>query len=133
MLDVIYHQLPYSFSYFTFACRLSAFILFAPFGLCIILDIIAYVFFRFPVYLALTDGLGQSIPINHFTPLHEGFVHDADNLLSLSHLAIARTLHLSITQRRVPRSPPVLSKEILSNDLNSSSGEVSEEESISDS
>ncbi|WWC73424.1 uncharacterized protein I206_107391 [Kwoniella pini CBS 10737] len=89
MLDVIYHQLPYSFSYFTFACRLSAFILFAPFGLCIILDIIAY--------------------------------------------AIARTLHLSITQRRVPRSPPVLSKEILSNDLNSSSGEVSEEESISDS
>ncbi|WWC65585.1 uncharacterized protein I303_108203 [Kwoniella dejecticola CBS 10117] len=89
MLDIIANtQLPGLLSYFPFICRLLAFILFAPFGLCIILDIIAY--------------------------------------------AIARTLHLSITQRRVPRSPPVISKEILSNDL-ISSAEVSEEESLSDS
>ncbi|WRT69410.1 uncharacterized protein IL334_006396 [Kwoniella shivajii] len=87
MLDYLSIQLPGPLAYFPFICRLIAFLLFAPVGLCIILDVIAY--------------------------------------------GIARTLHLSITQRRVPRSPPVISKEILTNDL-ISSAEVSEEESVSD-
>ncbi|WVF68889.1 hypothetical protein IAT40_003662 [Kwoniella sp. CBS 6097] len=88
MLEYLSPQLPGLLSYFPFAFRLAAFILFAPFGLCIILDIIAY--------------------------------------------AIARTLHLSITQRRVPRSPPSISKEILHTELLSSSS-ASESEDTSDS
>lgn len=67
--QVLYPELPGILAYFPFACRLAAFTLFTPFGVCIILDIVAY--------------------------------------------AIARTLHLTITPRRVPRSPPTLTSQIL--------------------
>ncbi|KAK8849437.1 hypothetical protein IAR55_004769 [Kwoniella newhampshirensis] len=77
MWEYIQPELPGPLSYFPFACRLAAFLLFAPFCFAIALDIIAY--------------------------------------------AIARTLHLSISQHRVPRSPPTLATDILSKEILSES------------
>lgn len=59
-------------------CRIAAFLMAAPFALCIALDIVAY---------------GKSLP----------FRLRAFQLIPSS--AIARTLHLSMSQQRVPRSP----------------------------
>ncbi|WVN87034.1 uncharacterized protein L203_102210 [Cryptococcus depauperatus CBS 7841] len=78
----LYAQLPGVLAVFPFLCRIAAFALFAPFGVGIGLDIVAY--------------------------------------------AIARTLHLSITPRRVPRSPPSHPSQILSESADADSDSSSE-------
>lgn len=105
---------------FPFACRLAAFTLFTPFGVCIILDIVAYGEY-FPC---------QSYPFFAWERVAVGLQSAIDwllvtNILGVNadqparppsfpaYIAIARTLHLTITPRRVPRSPPTLTSQIL--------------------
>nr|ODN95436.1 hypothetical protein L204_03975 [Cryptococcus depauperatus CBS 7855] len=83
----LYAQLPGVLAVFPFLCRIAAFALFAPFGVGIGLDIVAY--------------------------------------------AIARTLHLSITPRRVPRSPPSHPSQILSESADADSDSLSSTSSVS--